>query len=153
MSSPAGADPTHFANLKQRAHFQTYTLGAAYDEMLDHNGTVREQYAVLLDRLQSVDPAELKQRQSAAELAFLAGVAFAIVVLPFFWWGGAVWSGASLVALAPHRGMAACVILAVGLQTLLIGLGGPAMWRDPSNTDLIFFCTMNIAWCNVPHGL
>jgi len=66
------------------------------------------------------------------------------IVLPFFWWGGALWSGASLVALAPHRGMAACVILAVGLQALLIGLGGPAMWRDPSNTDLIFFCTTGL---------
>jgi uncharacterized circularly permuted ATP-grasp superfamily protein len=64
MSSPASADPAHFDNLKQLPHFQTYTLGAAYDEMLDPRGVAREQYAVLLDRLQSVGPLELRQRQS-----------------------------------------------------------------------------------------
>ncbi len=79
MSSPAGADSTHFDNLKLLPHFQTYTLGAAYDEMLDPRGVAREQYAVLLDRLQSVGPSELKQRQSAAELAFLnQGITFTV---------------------------------------------------------------------------
>jgi uncharacterized circularly permuted ATP-grasp superfamily protein len=79
MSSPAGADPAPFDSLKQLPHFQTYTLGAGYDEMLDSRGIVRDQYAVLLDRLQSLDPIELKQRQSAAELAFLnQGITFTV---------------------------------------------------------------------------
>ena len=67
------------------------------------------------------------------------------IVLPLFWWGGALWTGASLVALAPHRGMAACVILAVGGEALLIGLGGLAVWRDPSNTEVLLRTTGLIA--------
>jgi uncharacterized circularly permuted ATP-grasp superfamily protein len=79
MSSPAGTDPTHLEHLRQLPHFQTYTLGAAYDEMFDSRGVAREQYAVMLDRLQSVGVAELKQRQAAAELAFLnQGITFTV---------------------------------------------------------------------------
>jgi hypothetical protein len=66
------------------------------------------------------------------------------IALPFFWWGGALWTGASLVALAPRRGMAACAMLAVGGEALLIGFGGPAVWRDPSNTDFVLFCTTGL---------
>jgi hypothetical protein len=64
--------------------------------------------------------------------------------LPFFWWGGALWTGASLVALAPRNGMSASVILAVGGEALLIGFGGPAIWRDPSNTDFVLFCATGL---------
>lgn len=67
------------------------------------------------------------------------------IALPVFWWGGALWTGASLVAIAPRRGMAACAILAVVGGALLIGFGGPAVWRDPSNTDFVFFCTTGLA--------
>jgi hypothetical protein len=63
------------------------------------------------------------------------------IALPFFWWGGALWTGASLGAFAPRRGPAACAILAVGGEALLIGFGGPAVWRDPSNTDFVLFWT------------
>jgi hypothetical protein len=63
------------------------------------------------------------------------------IPLPIFWWGGALWTGASLVAIAPRSGMAACVMLAMAGDSLLIGLGGPAVWRDPSNTDFVLFCT------------
>jgi hypothetical protein len=66
------------------------------------------------------------------------------IALSFFWWGGALWTGATLVALAPHRGMAACALLAVGGAALLIGFGGPEVWRDPSNTDFILFCTAGL---------
>jgi hypothetical protein len=66
------------------------------------------------------------------------------IALPFFWWGGALWTGASLVALAPRRGMAACAMLAVAGEALLIGFGGPAVWRDPSNTDFVLFCTTGL---------
>jgi hypothetical protein len=66
------------------------------------------------------------------------------IALPFFWWGGALWTGASLVALAPRRGMAACAMLALGGEALLIGFGGPAVWRDPSNTSFVLFCTTGL---------
>jgi hypothetical protein len=66
------------------------------------------------------------------------------ITLAFFWWGGALWTGASLVALAPHRGMAACAMLAVGGEALLIGFGGPAVWRDPGNADFVLFCTTGL---------
>ncbi len=62
------------------------------------------------------------------------------IALPFFWWSGALWTGASLVALAPRRGMAACAMLAVTSEALLIGFAGPAVWRDPGNTDFVVFC-------------
>lgn len=63
------------------------------------------------------------------------------IALPFIWWGGALWTGASLVAFAPRRGMAACALLAMGGEAVLIGFGGPAVWRDPGNTDFVLFCT------------
>ena len=66
------------------------------------------------------------------------------IALPFFWWGGALWTGASLVALAPRRGMAACAMLAVAGEALLIGFAGPAVWRDPGNTDFVVFCTTGL---------
>ena len=66
------------------------------------------------------------------------------IALPLFWWGGALWIGASLVALAPLRGMAACATLAIAGGALFVGLGGPAVWRDPSNTDLVLFCTTGL---------
>jgi hypothetical protein len=67
------------------------------------------------------------------------------IALPLFWWGGALWTGASLVALAPHRGMAACAMLALTGEALLIGFGGPAVWRDPSNTGFVVFYTAGLA--------
>ena len=52
------------------------------------------------------------------------------IALSFFWWGGALWTGASLVAIAPQRGMAACAMLAV-VGGLLIGL-----WYDRASREL-----------------
>ena len=66
------------------------------------------------------------------------------IALPFVWWGGALFTGASLVAIAPRRGMAACALLAVAGEGLLLGFGGPAIWRDPSNTDFVIFCTVGM---------
>jgi hypothetical protein len=45
------------------------------------------------------------------------------IALSLFWWGGARWTGMSLVGIAPQRGMAACATLAVAAEALLIGLG------------------------------
>jgi hypothetical protein len=67
------------------------------------------------------------------------------IALPLFWWGGALWTGASLVTLAPRCGMTACAMLAVTGEALLIGFGGPAVWRNPSNTGFIVFCTTGLA--------
>jgi hypothetical protein len=66
------------------------------------------------------------------------------IALAFFWWGGALGTGASLVTLAPHRGMAASATLAVGVEALLMAFAGPALWRDPSNTDFVLFCTAGL---------
>jgi hypothetical protein len=66
------------------------------------------------------------------------------IALPVFWWGGALWTGASLVALSPRRGMAACAMLAVAGEALLIGFAGPAVWREPENTDFVIFCTTGL---------
>jgi hypothetical protein len=43
-------------------------------------------------------------------------------VLSLFWWGGALWAGASLVVIAPTRGMAACVTLAAIAEALLLAV-------------------------------
>lgn len=69
---------------------------------------------------------------------------FGWIALPFFWWGGALLTGASLVFLAPRRGMSACALLAVAGATLLTAFGGPEVWRDPSNTDFVIFCTTGL---------
>jgi hypothetical protein len=45
------------------------------------------------------------------------------IALSLFWWGGALWTGGCLIGIAPQRGMAACVTLAVAAEALLIGLG------------------------------
>ena len=66
------------------------------------------------------------------------------IALAFIWWGGSLWTGATLVALSPRRGMAACATVAVGGGALLIGFGGPAIWRDPSNTDFVLFWTTGL---------
>jgi hypothetical protein len=60
------------------------------------------------------------------------------IALSFFWWGGALWIGASLVAIAPRRGMAACATLAVASEVLLIGVG-TAIWRDLLSGDFLLF--------------
>jgi hypothetical protein len=71
------------------------------------------------------------------------------LALSLFWWGGALWTGASLVVIAPQRGMAACATLAVAAEALLIGLGVTAVWRGPLETDFVLFYTTGLlvaAW-------
>lgn len=70
--------------------------------------------------------------------------AFGWIALPVIWWSGALWTGASLVAFAPRRGMAACAMLALVGEALLIGLAGPAVWRDPGNRDFVLVCTTGL---------
>lgn len=59
------------------------------------------------------------------------------IALPLFWWGGALWTGASLVALAPRQGMAACAMLALAGEALLIGFGGLAVSGDLANRGFV----------------
>jgi uncharacterized circularly permuted ATP-grasp superfamily protein len=59
--------------------FAAYQLDAAYDEMLCPNGTPRAQYQWLYQRLLELSPAELQQRQQAADLSFLhQGITFTV---------------------------------------------------------------------------
>jgi hypothetical protein len=82
----------------------------------------------------------------AAVFLFPRSIDFPVgwIALPFFWWGGALWTGASMVVIAPLRGVAACAILAAAGAALLMGVAGPAVWRDPSNTDFVIFCTTGL---------
>jgi non-heme chloroperoxidase len=51
------------------------------------------------------------------------GSAVSWIALSVFWWGGALWAGASLAFIAPQRGMSACAIVAVAGAALLMALG------------------------------
>ncbi|MBK6798383.1 MAG: circularly permuted type 2 ATP-grasp protein [Acidobacteria bacterium] len=63
----------------QAPSFTNYELDAAYDEMFEHDGTARAQYRPLFNRLQELAPAELKQRQQTADIAFLnQGITFTV---------------------------------------------------------------------------
>lgn len=65
------------------------------------------------------------------------------IALSLFWWGGALWTGATLVVIAPQRGMAACATLALAGEALLIGLG-VTVWRGPLETDFVLFYTTGL---------
>ncbi len=51
------------------------------------------------------------------------GSPFNWATLSLFWWGGALSTGAAIVALAPRRGMPACGTLALIVEGLLVGIG------------------------------
>lgn len=65
------------------------------------------------------------------------------MALAFFWWSGALWTGASLVAIAPRRGMAACATLAVAGAALLIVFGVVTM-ADPWSSVFLHFYTTGL---------
>jgi uncharacterized circularly permuted ATP-grasp superfamily protein len=76
MSVVPGAGP---GTLTQLAPFRNYLLDQAHDEMFDAHGAARKQYATLFERLLTLDPQDLKQRQAAADLAFLhQGITFTV---------------------------------------------------------------------------
>ncbi len=67
------------------------------------------------------------------------------IALSLFWWGGALGTGVSLVAIAPQRGMAACATLAVAGEALLIALGVTAVdVARPVETDFLLFYTTGL---------
>lgn len=63
------------------------------------------------------------------------------------WWGGAMVTGASLVAIAPRHGMAACAMLAIAAEVLLIVFGVTALSGDAWRADevLVFAIGLVVA--------
>ena len=61
------------------AHFTSYSFVQGYDEMFDRDGRSRDHYAALFERLRLLDPHEMRQRQTSADLAFLhQGITFTV---------------------------------------------------------------------------
>ena len=72
----------------------------------------------------------------------LIGTLVSWIVLSLFWWGGGLWTGASLVTIAQTRGMAACVVLALVGEALLIGLGLLEAWQHAVSARSVVFYTI-----------
>ena len=72
-------------------------------------------------------------------LPHLVGSAVGWIALSFFWCGGALYVGASLVAIAPQRGMAACALLAIVGAALLLGYSVTIGPQEFSRGDRMFF--------------
>lgn len=59
--------------------FKTYQTDNFYDEWFQQNGIPRESVRLILEKIQNLSPAEIKQKQKAAELAFLnMGITFTV---------------------------------------------------------------------------
>jgi uncharacterized circularly permuted ATP-grasp superfamily protein len=59
--------------------FANYQLNGAFDEMFDADGTPRQPYRALMQRLRELSPSELSSRQRTAEVAFLnQGITFTV---------------------------------------------------------------------------
>ena len=72
----------------------------------------------------------------------LIGSPVSVIALSFFWWGGALWTGASLVAIAPQLGMAACATLAAAGEALVIVFGVAALWSGLwSSVFVLYYAT------------
>jgi hypothetical protein len=72
----------------------------------------------------------------------LIGTLVSWIVLSLFWWGGGLWTGASLVTIAQTRGMAACVVLALVGEALLIGFGLTGAWQHAVSARTVAFYTI-----------
>jgi hypothetical protein len=69
----------------------------------------------------------------------LIGTLVSWIVLSVFWWGGGLWTGASLVTVAKTRGMAACVALALVGEAVVIGFGVIGAWQHALSVRSIAF--------------
>jgi uncharacterized circularly permuted ATP-grasp superfamily protein len=79
MSTAPDFTRASLSDAQRFAQFQSYTLSTSYDEMFDSDGGSRPQYDALFDRLQVIDTTEMRQRQAAADLAFLnQGITFTV---------------------------------------------------------------------------
>jgi hypothetical protein len=80
-----------------------------------------------------------------AALYLVPGSPVRWIALPLFWWGGALWTGASLVHIAPRSGMTACLTLALAAQALLIGFGVNVLWHEPQHVEIGRFYAIGLA--------
>jgi len=81
---------------------------------------------------------------AAAVGLFPQSIGSAVTWLPMavIWWGGAVWTGVTLIGISPKRGMAACAMLAVFGEALLIAFAlSPLSHGWLSGPLLLFFLT------------
>ena len=78
----------------------------------------------------------------------LLGAMVAWSLLAIFWWGGALWAGASMVAIAPTRGMAACVALAAFGEAVLLVAWVVGVRSDAVNvtTGTFYITAAGAAW-------
>jgi pimeloyl-ACP methyl ester carboxylesterase len=67
-----------------------------------------------------------------------SGSPVAWISLSCFWWGGAVWTGASLTAITPRHGTAACALLAAMGAVLLLALLARIELHALSRADRMF---------------
>jgi len=72
----------------------------------------------------------------------LIGTLVSWIVLSLFWWGGGLWTGASIVTIAQTRGMAVCVMLAVVGEALLIAFGLIGAWQHAVSARFVAFYTI-----------
>ena len=61
------------------------------------------------------------------------------IVLASLWWGGAFGTGAALVGVGQARGMAACVVLAIAAEALLIPWGTKVLGADILGSQSVIF--------------
>jgi hypothetical protein len=64
------------------------------------------------------------------------------IVLSSIWWSGALLTGASLVGMAQARGMAACVVLAISAEALLIALRVTVLPSEILGARSVIFCSI-----------
>lgn len=62
------------------------------------------------------------------------------LVLSLFWWSGALWTGISLVSIAPKRGMTACLAVVVAGETLALACWLFSLWSEgPSAWSVLVY--------------
>ena len=61
------------------------------------------------------------------------------IALSLFWWGGALFTGTLLVAMAPARGMAMCVALSVAIEALLMASGLVLLRPEVLSASIVLF--------------
>ena len=76
---------------------------------------------------------------------FLLGTAKSWVILSLFWWGAALWTGVSLVSIAPKCGMTACLTLALVVELLLIASGFFFGWSQGLNVSALIYASALLA--------
>jgi len=83
---------------------------------------------------------------AAVSLFPFLGSARSWVLLSLFWWSAALWTGVSLVSIAPKYGMTACLTLAVAGESLLVGSRLFFAWpQGPNAWSLLIYTSALLA--------